>query len=98
MKEKSRVVTAGEWVDDHIEIVVVAGILAIIVGLLVWFIPAAQREQQAWEDHCVQVLHGRVVSKDATTVGFSTKDGSTIVSPKTDYYCLSPSGGILDIR
>jgi hypothetical protein len=73
---------------------------AALVGLLVWAIMGASREQAAWERWCRE-QGGSVTDSTATSVGVgvdpSTGKPVTVVSSSTTYYCLR-DGGILDIR
>lgn len=89
---------AKEMIRENPEVVVFFVIFALCIALVLWAVKADSTALAEWQQHCVQDLGGHVVSKDATTVGISTKDGSTVITPKTDYYCLSDSGGILDLR
>lgn len=84
------------WWDRSPELVVGAGILAVVVAFFAWFIPAVVADQNAWETWCKE-NGGRITSH--TSYG-NTVDGkgNVGVSSSTTYYCLTPDGRILDIR
>ena len=76
---------------------------ALLVGLVMLVI-AIEKDHQAWVSWC-QGQGGSVISDTDTGVGVGTGIGSNggttttvVVTSSTDYYCISESGGILDIR
>lgn len=84
------------FLEEHWPGVLVAVILAALVGVLIWFIPLSIREQQAWVDWCIS-QDGHVDDDTKTITTYDAKGRPTFGS-STTYYCLSDDGRILDIR
>lgn len=84
--------------DNSPELVIGGAVVALVLAFLAVVVPASIREHDAWETNCKEVLGGRVVDHTAYGNATNPKDGSVSITSSTTYYCLSPSGGILDIR
>ena len=82
-----------EWVP-----VAIVGFMIGLVAVLALAIPASIAADNEWARHCTQDLGGHVISRDTTRLGVSSKDGSSVIIPGSESYCLSRDGGILDIR
>lgn len=88
------------FVSDHIEAVILAAFVAIIGVVIVVMLPLIAKEHADWVAWCEQ-QNGHVVDDTNTSTGTGfTPNGQPVVttSSSTTYYCLSPEGGIIDIR
>ena len=73
--------------------------------LIIWALASSMAAHAAWETWCAD-QGGRVVKDTDTSTGvgygFGSGNGSggvvVTTTTNTDYYCLSETGGILDIR
>lgn len=73
-------------------------VFVVIVG--VFCIVMAIKHHEAWEDHCVNELGGRVEKDTKVSSGTTFVNGKAqpTTTTSTTYYCLSDDGGILDIE
>ena len=88
---------------DGIVASAIAGVLTLV---LIWAFVQLQAEHDRWVAWCAGV-GGHVISDSdtATGVGYAVGNGPSgsggvvvTTTTTTDYYCLSETGGILDIR
>lgn len=74
--------------------------MVVIVAFLVFVLLAAAETHHRWVVSC-ENRGGHVITKDnhGTGIGFDS-DGNAVAvfTGSTDYYCISASGGILDIK
>jgi len=81
---------------------ITVGIVVALVSLvlIIMLVMATIEEQEKWVSWCEE-QGGHVITNYDTAVGVGIgSDGGTtvVVTGSIDYYCLSGSGGIIDIR
>jgi hypothetical protein len=83
------------WTHKALVLGIVGGIM--LVSFLGFAIYMGVKEDSAWRANCVEKLGGRVrdVTHTGTTVGYDGKVGTTT---STTSYCLSSTGGVLDVK
>lgn len=81
----------GQGLAEYALVAALIGIIAIVVVILL-----SGDNFQEWAVWCGE-QGGRVADQHATGLG-SAGSGGVVVTSSTTYFCLSPDGGILDIR
>ena len=84
----------GQGLAEYALVVALIGVVVLVV--------LGGDDFQAWAVWCGE-QGGRVADQHSTGVGYSygngqAGSGGVVVTSSTTYFCLSPDGGVLDVR